>query len=91
MAPYGSADRVTIRDWYSSSDKQVEVFEAGNGQQLLNSQVDQLIQAMAVFGAQSGLTWEQAVAQRPQEVRPILAAHWRSAERFNRLSESPAY
>jgi Ca2+-binding RTX toxin-like protein len=77
VALYGSADRVTIRDWYSSSEKKVEVVEAGNGQQLPDSQVDQLIQAMAVFGVQSGLTWEQAVAQRPQEVQPLLAAHWR--------------
>ncbi len=49
---------------------------AGNGQQLLNTKVDQLIQAMASFSDQSGLAWEQAITQRPQEMQNILAASW---------------
>jgi hypothetical protein len=43
---------------------------------LVNTQVDQLIQAMASFGAQTGLSWDQAIDQRPQEVQTILAASW---------------
>ena len=35
---------------------QTEGVRAGNGQHLLNTQVDQLIQAMATFSAQTGLT-----------------------------------
>jgi hypothetical protein len=32
---------------------------------------------MARYGAQSGLSRDQAIGQRPQEVEAILAAHWR--------------
>jgi hypothetical protein len=39
-------------------------------------QVDQLIQAMATYSASSGLTWDQAVDQRPNDVQVILAANW---------------
>ena len=55
---------------------QTEVLQAGDGSQLLNTQVDQLIQAMAGFSAQSGLSWDQAIDQRPQDVQMILAANW---------------
>jgi hypothetical protein len=41
-----------------------------------NTKVDQLIQAMAGFSTQTGLTWEQGIAQRPLEVQTILAASW---------------
>lgn len=73
---YGSTDQTTIQNWYASTNSQVETIQAGNGQQLLNTKVNQLIQAMASFGAQTGLTWEQAIAQRPQDVQNILAANW---------------
>ncbi|HEY7533266.1 MAG TPA: calcium-binding protein, partial [Nitrospiraceae bacterium] len=73
---YGGTDQLTIQNWYTSTNNQTEAIQAGNGQQLLNTKVDQLIQAMAVFGAQTGLTWEQAIAQRPQDVQNILAASW---------------
>jgi hypothetical protein len=43
---------------------------------LLSTQVDQLIQAMAGFTAQTGLTWDQAIDQQPQEVQAVLAASW---------------
>jgi hypothetical protein len=43
---------------------------------LLSTQVDQLIQAMAGFTQQTGLTWDQAIDQQPQEVQAVLAASW---------------
>ncbi len=55
---------------------QLEDLQAGNGQHLINTQVDQLIQAMASFSQQSGLSWDQAIDQRPQEVQAVLAASW---------------
>lgn len=73
---YGSTDRVTIQNWYSGTTNQTETIQAGNGQQLLNTQVDQLIQAMASFSTQTGLTWEQGLAQQPQNVQAVLAASW---------------
>ncbi len=77
IALYGSTDQVTIANWYGGATNQIETVQAGNGQQLMNTQVNQLIQAMAGFTQQTGLSWEQAVAQRPQDVQQILAANWR--------------
>ncbi len=77
IALYGSTDQVTIANWYGGATNQLEALKAGNGLQLVNTQVDQLIQAMATFTQQSGLSWEQAIAQRPQDVQNILAASWK--------------
>jgi hypothetical protein len=77
IALHGTTDQVTIQDWYSAPvTAQVEDIQAGNGQHLLNTQVDQLIQAMASFSQQTGLTWDQGIVERPQEVQAVLAASW---------------
>ncbi|MBL8072970.1 MAG: putative Ig domain-containing protein [Nitrospira sp.] len=76
LAVHGSADQVTIRDWYLSPNHHIETVQAGDGALLLSTQVDQLIQAMASFSQQSGLTWDQGIVQRPQDVQAILAASW---------------
>jgi Ca2+-binding RTX toxin-like protein len=76
VALYGTGDALRIQDWYGGSADQIEVFQAGDGRRLLSNQVDQLIQAMAGFSSQSGLTWEQGIEQRPQDVQAVLAASW---------------
>ena len=77
IAIHGTSDQVTIQNWYTSpTTNQVEDVQAGNGQHLVNTQVDQLIQAMASFTQQTGLTWDQAIDQQPQAVQTILAASW---------------
>ncbi|MBX3340380.1 MAG: hypothetical protein KF711_02245 [Nitrospira sp.] len=76
IAVYGSTDQVTITNWYAGAANQIETVQAGNGQQLMSTQVNQLIQAMAGFTQQTGLSWDQAIAQRPQDVQQILAANW---------------
>jgi Ca2+-binding RTX toxin-like protein len=73
---HGSSDQMTVRNWYLGASTQIETLQAGNGEVLLNTQVDQLIQAMAAFTQQSGLTWDQAIDQRPQDVEVVLAASW---------------
>jgi Ca2+-binding RTX toxin-like protein len=77
LAIHGTTDQITIQNWYASPmTNQIEELQAGNGQHLINTQVDQLIQAMAAFSQQSGLTWDQAIDQRPQQVQTVLAASW---------------
>jgi Ca2+-binding RTX toxin-like protein len=76
LAIHGTSEQVVIENWYVGDAHQVENVQAGNGQTLLNTQVDQLIQAMAAFSQQSGLTWDQAIDQRPQDVQTVLAASW---------------
>jgi Ca2+-binding RTX toxin-like protein len=74
---HGTADQITIQNWYTSpTTNQIEDLQAGNGQHLLNTQVDQLIQAMASFSQQTGFTWDQAIDQRPQEVQTVLVGNW---------------
>lgn len=77
LSIHGSTDSVTIQNWYTSlTTNQLETIQTGDGQQLVNTQVDQLIQAMATFSQQTGLTWDAAIDQRPQEVQAVLAASW---------------
>jgi len=75
----GATDTIAIKDWYLGSEFQTEIFKVSDGSALLNSQVDQLIQAMAGFSAESGLDWASAVQQRPEEVEAVLATSWQSA------------
>ena len=74
---YETTDQFTVQGWYADRDNRVDEFVAGNGQSLEDSKVNQLIQAMAGFTTQTGLTWEQAISQRPQDVQQILAASWK--------------
>jgi Ca2+-binding RTX toxin-like protein len=75
LAIHGSPDQITVQNWYGGSTNQTETIQAGDGKVLLNSAVDQLIQAMAQFGADNGgITWDQAIDQHPQEVQNILLA-----------------
>ena len=76
LSIHGSTDHVMIQNWYASSANRIETIQADNGQTLLSTQVDQLIQAMAGFTQQTGLTWDQAIDQRPQDVQTVLAASW---------------
>ncbi len=76
IAIHGSSDRITIQNWYTSSINRTETIQAGNDDLLLSTKVDQLIQAMAGFTQQTGLTWDHAIDQQPGEVQAILAASW---------------
>ena len=62
--------------WFSApATAQVETIQAGNGQTLLSTQVDGLIQAMAQFSANhNGLTWDQGIVAKPEEVQEVLTA-----------------
>jgi Ca2+-binding RTX toxin-like protein len=76
VAIYGTTDQFTVQDWYADRDNRVDKFVASNGQSLDDSKVNQLIQAMAGFTSQTGLTWEQGIAERPEDVQAILAGNW---------------
>ncbi len=76
IAVNGTADKATVQNWYSGSAYQTEVFQASDGSRLLNTKVEQLIQAMATFGADNGMSWSDAIQQKPQEVQAVLAQYW---------------
>ncbi len=74
---HNSTDLLTVQNQNLSSAYQVEVFEASDGRALLSSYVNQLIQAMAEFSAQnSGMTWNQLIENKPEQVQQILAQYW---------------
>ena len=79
VSQIGTTDTIAIQNWYLGSQYQTEIFQVSDGSALLNTQVDQLIQAMAGFSAESGLDWSSAAQQRPEEVETILASSWQSA------------
>jgi Ca2+-binding RTX toxin-like protein len=76
IALHGATDTVTVQSWCNGPAYQTEVIQAGDGSMLLSNQVDLLIQAMASYTASTGLTWDQAIDQRPQEVETLLAGYW---------------
>jgi Ca2+-binding RTX toxin-like protein len=77
LSLHGATDKLTVQSWYSGSAYQTEVITAADGSQLLNTQVAQLIQAMATFCANNGgITWDQAIATRPQDVQVVLSQYW---------------
>jgi Ca2+-binding RTX toxin-like protein len=83
LAIHGSDDQITVKNWFDGTAHQTEIIQAGNGQQLLNTQVDQLIQAMGQFTTDTGLSWDAAAggagtAQQQAQFQGILAANWQS-------------
>jgi len=75
MSVIGSTDRFTINGWYTSAANQVETFRLSDGQTLLASQVQQLVNAMAAFAppaaGQSTLPPDYAAT-----LQPVIAANW---------------
>ena len=77
MKLHGTSDSLTVQSWQNGTANQTEVFRAQDGSTLLNTQVNQLIQAMATFSAaHGGISWDQAIQDRPDEVQTVLAAYW---------------
>ncbi|MBH0182965.1 MAG: hypothetical protein HP490_15160 [Nitrospira sp.] len=78
IAVHGTSDHVTIQNWYAGAASQIETIQAANGDFLLSSQVERLIQAMATFSATSGVSWDQALDNPGlvPAVQNIIAANW---------------
>jgi hypothetical protein len=71
----GTSDRFSINNWYLGSQYQIEQFKSGNNKTLTNTQVNNLVSAMAAFSppaaGQTTLTAAYATA-----LNPTLAANW---------------
>jgi Ca2+-binding RTX toxin-like protein len=71
----GTSDKVTISGWYLDTAHHVEVLRLANGQQLLDTQVQNLVQAMASLAPPpSGQTTLSTNYQNSLE--PVIAANW---------------
>ena len=77
---HGGTERLTVNNWFSGTTNQIEQLKSTDTSTLLNTQVANLIQAMATFSANNGgITWDQAIDTRPIDVQAIVAAHWQVA------------
>lgn len=71
----GSAEAMTIENWYSSSAYHVEQFSTADGKLLLDSQVENLVQAMAAFAPPAA--GERTLPPAYQEaLTPVIANNW---------------
>ncbi|BCS53645.1 calcium-binding protein [Geobacter sp. SVR] len=71
----GTDDKFTIQDWFYSSYNHVEQFKTAEGLTLLDSQVQNLVNAMAAFTPPA--PGQTILPQNYQEtLAPVLAANW---------------
>lgn len=71
----GSQDHITLQNWYLGNQYHVEQFETSDGKTLLDSQVQNLVNAMASFAppaaGQTTLAANYAAA-----LAPVIVANW---------------
>lgn len=71
----GSADKLVIKDWYLGSAYHVERFKTADGMTLLDSQVENLVIAMAVFALpEAGQTTLPPAYE--SSLNPVITAFW---------------
>ena len=74
---YGSGgDTVTVQNQYYSSYYEIERFETSDGYSISNTQVNLLIQSMATFEADTGMSWAEAAKQSTEEYTDIISQMW---------------
>jgi len=73
----GTADQLVVSNWYGDDAYQVDRFEVADGAYLLDTQVDQLVSAMAAFNppALGELTLSPDLQTGLQ---PVIAAAWQN-------------
>ncbi len=71
----GTNDKATISGWYTSSSNHIEQFKTSDGKTLLDSNVANLVNAMASFTPPaSGQTTLPSDYQT--SLNPVIAANW---------------
>ncbi|MBI1208911.1 MAG: hypothetical protein GC191_16695 [Azospirillum sp.] len=71
----GTNDKLTVQNWYGGSDYHLEEFRAGDGHTLADSQVQNLVNAMASMTPPS-LGQTTLTPAQEQDLQPVLAANW---------------
>ncbi|NUT69298.1 calcium-binding protein, partial [Pseudomonas corrugata] len=72
----GSSEKLTVSNWYQSSNYHVEALKTADGKVLLDSQVQSLVDTMASFGVAPGAETNLTNDQRTQ-LDAVLAANWK--------------
>ncbi|MCX4186624.1 calcium-binding protein, partial [Methylophaga sp. OBS4] len=73
----GTNDQITVNDWYTSSNNQIEEISIGSSV-LFNTKVEQLVSAMASYDVPNG---EGNVIPQDvkEELQPVIANTWQAA------------
>jgi Ca2+-binding RTX toxin-like protein len=71
----GTTDKVTVSNWYLGSQYHVEQFKTSDGKVLLDSQVQNLVNAMAAF-APPAAGQTTLPANYSSSLEPVIAANW---------------
>ena len=71
----GTSDKLTLKNWYLGSQYHVEQFHTADGKLLLDSQVENLVQAMAAF-APPGAGQTTLPPAYQEALAPVIAANW---------------
>jgi hypothetical protein len=75
LSVLGSDDKVTISNWYASTSNHVETIKTADGKTLLDSQVQNLVNAMAAFAPPTAGNSNLTPEQRAQ-LEVVIAANW---------------
>jgi len=67
--------RITIKNWYSNTHARIEQFHLANGKMLLESQVQNLVDAMAAFSGSSSAEGD-FISMSKQELDKVIAVNW---------------
>jgi Ca2+-binding RTX toxin-like protein len=71
----GTSDKLTIQNWYTGSAYHVEQFQTADNKQLLDTRVENLVQAMASFAPPAA--GQTTLPQNYQDVlASVIAANW---------------
>ena len=75
LSVIGTTDRLTINGWYASPNNRIESFRLADGQALMASQVQQLVNAMASF-APPAAGQTTLPANYAATLNPVIAPSW---------------
>ncbi len=75
LSVLGSDDKVTISNWYAGASNHVETIKTADGKTLLDSQVQNLVNAMAAFAPPTAGNSNLTPEQRAQ-LEVVIAANW---------------
>ncbi len=71
-----SKDKVNVLDWGRGSLYQLDEVISKDNKKINTANIDLLIQAMAAYTQENGMTWNQAIQERRDDVQNIYNQFW---------------
>ncbi|MEJ8849672.1 calcium-binding protein [Variovorax rhizosphaerae] len=71
----GTEDKFTIKNWYAGNQHHVEQFRTSDGKVLLDTEVQNLVQAMAGFAPPAAAQTTLPASYQPN-LNPVIASNW---------------